>query len=74
MANLQDYVIWRGDLSFAERPLTELDNLVLCQLSYIDMSSVFPHGEVIALRDVVQALLDRGGIRTLVADGEEKHD
>ena len=25
MANLQDYVIWRGDLSFAERPLTELD-------------------------------------------------
>ncbi len=74
MANLQDYVTWRGDLTFAERPLTELDNLVLCQLSYIDMSSVFPAGEIIALRDVIQALLDRGDIRTLVADGEEKHD
>lgn len=74
MANLQDYVTWRGDLSFAERPLTELDNLVLCQLSYIDMSSVFPSGEIISLRDVIAALLDRGGITTLVADGVEKHE
>lgn len=74
MANLQDYVTWRGDLSFAERPLTELDNLVLCQLSYIDMSSVFPSGEIISLRDVIAALLDRGEITTLVADGVEKHE
>lgn len=74
MANLQDYVTWRGDLTFAERPLTELDNLVLCQLSYIDMSSVFPSGEIISLRDVIQALLDQGDVQTLVADGVEKHD
>lgn len=74
MANLQDYVTWRGDLSFAERPLTELDNLVLCQLSYIDMSSVFPSGEIISLRDIITALLDRGEISTLVADGVEKHE
>lgn len=74
MANLQDYVTWRGDLSFTERPLTELDNLVLCQLSYIDMSSVFPSGEIISLRDIITALLDRGEISTLVADGVEKHE
>lgn len=44
MPNIYDYVTWRGDLTFAERPFSELDNLVLCQLSYIDMSRAFPPG------------------------------
>lgn len=36
MAHLNDYVLWRGDLSFREREFTVEDNLVLSELVYID--------------------------------------
>ena len=35
MANILDYLLWRGDLTFAERPFNLVDNLILCSLSYI---------------------------------------
>lgn len=72
MSNITDYVVWRGDLTFAERPFNELDNLVLSQLAYIDMSSAFPEGEIIAVQDVIQVLLDRNCLVSLVADGIQK--
>ncbi len=40
MSNLLDYVKWRGDLSLDERPLDILDQLVLCELSYLDLDPV----------------------------------
>ncbi len=72
MPNIHDYVVWRGDLTFAERPFNELDNLVLCQLSYIDMSRAFPAGEIISVGDLIQEILDRDQLTTLVADGIQK--
>lgn len=35
MANISDYLIWRGDLTLEERPFNFVDNLILCSLSYI---------------------------------------
>lgn len=76
MPNIHDYVQWRGDLTFAERPFTEADNLVLCQLSYIDMSALFPFGSCrdakMSVREAIARLLERGRIDTLLVDGEEK--
>lgn len=74
MPNIYDYVTWRGDLTFAERPFSELDNLVLCQLSYIDMSRAFPPGEIISAGDLIRVLLERGQLNTLVADGLLKRE
>ena len=42
MANLSDYVQWRGDLSFEVRPFNAIDALVLCQLSYLNFSGIIP--------------------------------
>lgn len=42
MGNLQDYVRWRGDLTFAERPFNLIDNLVLSALAYLDLEGVVP--------------------------------
>ncbi len=39
MANIIDYVKWRGDLSFAERSFTVVDNLVFSHLAYVDFNS-----------------------------------
>ena len=40
MANLLDYLDWRGDLSFSAAPFCEVDNLILSLLSYPDYSSL----------------------------------
>ena len=32
MANMMDYLDWRGDLSFAASGFNEVDNLILAQL------------------------------------------
>ena len=45
MSHLTEYVRWRGDISFEERALTIIDNLVLCQLGYLDLKNGAPFGE-----------------------------
>ena len=42
MNNVYDYLKWRGDLSFTERPFNEVDNLLLALLSYIDLRGIVP--------------------------------
>lgn len=42
MANLFDYLDWRGDLSVLRDPFNEVDNLVLSLLSYIDFGEIVP--------------------------------
>ena len=37
MANITDYLEWRGDLSFKVSPFNEVDNLILAELSYIQL-------------------------------------
>ena len=41
-ANIFDYVNWRGDLSFEQSPVCEVDGLIFSILSYIDYSDVVP--------------------------------
>ena len=40
MANLFDYLDWRGDLPFSAAPFCEVDNLIFSLLSYPDYSSL----------------------------------
>ncbi len=35
MANIEDYLLWRGGLSITEVPFTNVDNLILSNLSYL---------------------------------------
>ena len=42
MANILDYLDWRGDLSFDERAFNEVDNLILTQLCFLDFSALVP--------------------------------
>ena len=41
-SDLCDYIDWRGDLSFADFPLNEVDALVFCQLSYMNFAELAP--------------------------------
>lgn len=40
MANILDYISWRGDLPFSVSPFNEVDALILCQLSYIPFDGI----------------------------------
>lgn len=40
MATMFDYMDWRGDLSFTQAPLNEVDNLIFSEMSYVDFSGI----------------------------------
>ena len=42
MANVVDYLKWRGDLEFRKSPFNEVDNLILTQLVYLDFQGIVP--------------------------------
>ncbi|MFT8394467.1 Mbeg1-like protein [Propionibacterium sp.] len=42
MANIRDYLHWRGDLTLAERPFNIVDNVVLSALAYIELDGAVP--------------------------------
>ena len=42
MANVVDYLHWRGDLTFEKDPFNNVDNLILSILSYLGFGGVVP--------------------------------
>jgi hypothetical protein len=44
MANLIDYIAWRGDISLDREPFNDVDALVLCQISYLDIGGLLSAG------------------------------
>ncbi|MBO5884034.1 MAG: DUF2974 domain-containing protein [Clostridia bacterium] len=41
MANVFDYLEWRGDLSFAKSPWNEIDSLILALICYVDFGDIW---------------------------------
>lgn len=63
MATIFDYLKWRGDLLFQERACNEIDNLILSELSYIEMEGIAPDlksNERISLSEVPEQYLKLG--------------
>lgn len=53
MANIFDYLDWRGDIPFSVDPFNEVDNLILSEIAYSDLDGVVPspgHGSIAASR------------------------
>ena len=42
MADIFDYLLWRGDLSLDAVPLNAVDTLILSELSYLDLTGLVP--------------------------------
>lgn len=63
MANIIDYVLWRGDIPFSQVPLGEVDALVLSYLSYMPydgmVSEAFSQSGAF-LSDAAEYLLEHG--------------
>ena len=42
MANLLDYLEWRGDLTLKQAPFNEVDNLILSEIAFLDFFGIVP--------------------------------
>ncbi len=42
MADILDYITWRGDITFDYSPFNEVDSLIFSQLSYLDFTNIIP--------------------------------
>jgi len=42
VGTLYDYLNWRGDLTFSEIPLNEVDSLIFSMISYLDLIGIVP--------------------------------
>ena len=55
MANMLDYVFWRGDLTFENVPFNEIDALILCQITYLNFDNIISRDfteKAISLKDL----------------------
>lgn len=62
MANINEYLDWRGDVPFSIDPFNDVDNLILSELAYTDFEGIVPppgSGESIALREAYEAFFQR---------------
>lgn len=41
-SNILDYITWRGDLTFQQSPMCEVDGLIFSMLSYIEYDGIVP--------------------------------
>ena len=42
MADMMDYLDWRGDVPFSASPFNEVDNLILSEVAYVDFEGIVP--------------------------------
>jgi len=62
MANIIDYLHWRGDLSFTQSGVNEVDNILFVFLSFLNFEGIVPNDPAegdILLRDAVHLCFER---------------
>ena len=72
MDSLTDYILWMSDFPFSATGFREADAIVLCTLSYFDLSPVFSGGVKEAKVKDCQKMIDDGNVQVEItgkADG-----
>ena len=67
MANILDYLDWRGDLSFSAAPFNEVDNLIFSQLCFLDLDrlvSADPNALPVRLEHAIDRYFERHPIES----------
>lgn len=54
MANIMDYLDWRGDLAFEQSPFNEVDNYILCKLGCPDFGGIVPENGEVGISEAVE--------------------
>lgn len=54
MANILDYITWRGDLSFKQAELNEVDSLILSRFSYFPLDNLLMEDKKITIKEAYE--------------------
>ena len=69
MANIIDYLNWRGDITFSQDPLNKVDALLFACLAYVDFAGVVSEGdEEISIHDANEVFAGIHSEEELAAD------
>ena len=71
MDRILDYVKWIGELDFAAYPFREADALVLCSISYFDLTPVLPEASSRAPVSDCLEMITSGKARQLITGGDQ---
>ena len=52
MANVCDYVKWRGDLTLDQSGFNEIDNLILARFSYFPFDKIIEENEIVTIKEL----------------------
>lgn len=68
--NMLDYLVWRGDLTFAQSEFNEVDNLILCYLVYVNLDGIAPEKgeEAVSVRQLSETFFARYSEKELEKD------
>jgi len=59
MANIFDYIEWRGDLSLSKDEFNEIDNLILSRFSYFPFDEIMKKDEVVTIKELSERFQKR---------------
>lgn len=62
MANMEDYLSWRGDLTLKQSEFNEVDSVILNEIGYVEWGNVIPEintGESITLKEACKLFFER---------------
>ena len=69
MDKLTDYIRWVGSLDFQSYPFREADALVLCIISYYDLSPLFEKNDKVYVRDCLP-MIESGEAKLRITGGD----
>ncbi len=72
MANILDYMDWRGDVPFSLSPFNDVDNLVLAQSAYTLLDGILGEDGMISAQDAAAAFFEKYS-RQQVMDDPQLH-
>lgn len=52
MANIEDYIKWRGDLTLEQAEFNEVDNLILSRFSYLPFDNIIKEDETVTIKEL----------------------
>ena len=71
MDSLKDYILWMGDFPFSATGFRDADALVLCLLSYFDLSPVFGGGVKEARVSDCRRMIDEGNVQVEITGKDD---
>lgn len=59
MANVFDYVKWRGDLTLAQDKFNEIDNLILSRFAYFPFDNIINNNEIVSIKELGRRFVNK---------------